>query len=280
MILLISIPLWLAAIIWVISALARAGAPKMVQRIVNSPDGRSSSFLVPSTEPVSFTLARLYPPGSPAHTAALAGEDLSGFDATGGRLSEVSASSLGSEVGVPHKGEPETLAMPRSMDGGTPTIYGFQPPPPIGATGHFPKQRLDAQEPRSEADERRSPRSARLGWAIVAAVVSLVIIWSVVSSDKNPSLPAAPRGTQATQEFPGQPAAPPSSLAIHPSPQTLLAAMKRAGNIRTAPTMGAPVARVAPSGTLLHVFSRSGGRAAVGDATPWGYVNENLITIK
>lgn len=57
------VPLWLAFIIWIIKVIAEKNSSKaaVVQRTITAPDGRKVTFMVPASEPISVSIARMYP---------------------------------------------------------------------------------------------------------------------------------------------------------------------------------------------------------------------------
>lgn len=62
MFILVSLPIWLAIIIFILRALARSARRSngKIQRTIVTPDGRRETFLVPASEPASVTIARMH----------------------------------------------------------------------------------------------------------------------------------------------------------------------------------------------------------------------------
>jgi hypothetical protein len=66
MLFIVTLPLWLALIMWLIKLMAggqKSAAEPMIARIITTPDGRVVTLMVPASEPTSVSIARLYPPG-------------------------------------------------------------------------------------------------------------------------------------------------------------------------------------------------------------------------
>ena len=59
------VPFWFAVVVWVIRLAQAKGSSNlgMVQRTIKAPDGRVTTFTVPGSEPVSVSIARMYPNG-------------------------------------------------------------------------------------------------------------------------------------------------------------------------------------------------------------------------
>src|SRR5690348_11723326 len=63
LIFLVTVPLWVGVIIWAVQLLAARNSNPMVRREITAPDGRKAVFIVPSSEPASVSIARMYANG-------------------------------------------------------------------------------------------------------------------------------------------------------------------------------------------------------------------------
>lgn len=101
--------------------------------------------------------------------------------------------------------------------------------------------------------------------------------------------PPLPNGLQTPNQV-AQPAAPPATAPAVPEPEATMAAhgaasgtlvMRQNGNLRSSPSGGGAVLRVARSGAVLNVFGTApGGWYQVGEGAPEGWIHGSLATVQ